>query len=205
MQMADVPMQLPATKNVRCITQAQVDDPASTLPSGSPDPKADCKVSDYKAVGSKVTWNLACSGSEPMTGQGEIVVDGDQYDGTMKMTMSQGAMTMKYSGKRVGDCHAVAGRARGCAFHAGAALVAVVLALAETWPLATRIATAYPIQRRPDDGRGPGQRERRSTVDLLDPGLERAAPRRPIRSASSTPTTCIRSGTRSRSRRIFSA
>jgi len=104
MQMADVPMQLPAMKSVRCITQEQLEDPGSTLPSGSPDPKADCKVSDYKAAGSRVTWNLACSGSEPMTGQGEIVVDGDQYDGTMKMTMDQGVMTMKYVGKRVGDC-----------------------------------------------------------------------------------------------------
>jgi hypothetical protein len=37
-------------------------------------------------------------------------------------------------------------RARGVGFHAGAAVVAVVLALAETWPLATRLATTYPIQ-----------------------------------------------------------
>lgn len=104
MQMADVPMPIPAQKNVRCITQAQLEDPGSTLPGGSPDPTADCKVSDYQAVGNKVTWKLACSGSQPMTGIGEIVVDGDRYDGSMKMTMDQGVMTMKYAAKRLGDC-----------------------------------------------------------------------------------------------------
>jgi hypothetical protein len=61
-------------------------------------------VSDYKAEGKKVTWKLTCSGAEPMTGQGEIAVDGDRYDGTMKMTMDQGTMTMTYAGKRLGDC-----------------------------------------------------------------------------------------------------
>jgi hypothetical protein len=104
MQMADVPMQLPAMTSARCITKEQLEDPASALPSGSPDPKADCRVSDYKAEGSKITWKLTCSGAEPMTGQGEITVDGDRYDGAMKMTMDQGVMTMKYAGKRVGDC-----------------------------------------------------------------------------------------------------
>jgi hypothetical protein len=104
MQMADVPVQLPARTSVRCITKAQLEDPGSTLPGGSPDPTADCKVSDYKAAGSTITWKVACSGAEPMTGEGEIVVDGDRYDGTMKMTMAQGVMTMKYAAKRVGDC-----------------------------------------------------------------------------------------------------
>lgn len=104
MQMPDMPMQMPATTKVRCITKAQLDDPESTLPGGSPDPSADCEVSNYKAEGKAVTWKLTCTGSQAMTGEGSIVFDGDRYDGTMKMTMDQGAMTMKYTGKRVGDC-----------------------------------------------------------------------------------------------------
>jgi hypothetical protein len=104
MEMPGMPMQLPATTRTQCVTQAQQDDPASTLPSGSPDPQADCKASDYRRDGDKVTWKLTCTGSQPMTGQGSIVVDGDRYDGTMVMTMDQGSMTMKYAGKRVGDC-----------------------------------------------------------------------------------------------------
>ena len=49
---------------------------------------------------------LACTGAQAMTGDGEMVFDGDSYTGRMNMTMSQGAMVMKYSGKRVGDCTA---------------------------------------------------------------------------------------------------
>ena len=104
MQMPGMPMQLPATTRTQCVTKAQQDDPASTLPNGSPDPQAKCKASDYHREGNKVTWKLACTGSQPMTGEGSIVVDGDRYDGTMVMTMDQGSMTMKYAGKRVGDC-----------------------------------------------------------------------------------------------------
>ena len=104
MQMPGVPVQLPATTRTQCVTKAQQDDPASTLPSGSPDPDAKCTPSDYHRDGNKVTWKVTCTGSQPMTGQGSIVLDGDRYDGTMVMTMDQGSMTMKYAGKRVGDC-----------------------------------------------------------------------------------------------------
>ena len=34
----------------------------------------------------------------------DTLVNGDAYDGTLKMTMQQGAMTMNMSGKRVSDC-----------------------------------------------------------------------------------------------------
>jgi len=51
---------------------------------------------------------MRCEGDNPMTGTGEIVYSGDTYLGTMKMTTGRGgqpmAMTMKYSGKRLGDC-----------------------------------------------------------------------------------------------------
>jgi hypothetical protein len=65
-------------------------------------------VSDYKTEGNKVSWSMRCEGDNPMTGTGEIVYSGDTYLGTMKMTTGRGgqpmAMTMKYSGKRLGDC-----------------------------------------------------------------------------------------------------
>ena len=97
-------LQLPPMTRNQCVTKAQQDDPASTLPSGSPDPQAKCKTSDYHRDGKTITWKLTCTGSQPMTGQGSIVLEGDRYDGTMVMTMDQGSMTMKYAGKRVGDC-----------------------------------------------------------------------------------------------------
>ena len=68
----------------------------------------DCKMSDYNVAGNKVTWSMACGGATPMTGTGEFVYSGDTYNGTMKMNMEQGGkprtMTMKYTGKRLGDC-----------------------------------------------------------------------------------------------------
>jgi hypothetical protein len=39
-----------------------------------------------------------------MTGSGEMKFEGDTYVGLMKMTTSRGEMTMKYSGKRLGEC-----------------------------------------------------------------------------------------------------
>jgi hypothetical protein len=33
-----------------------------------------------------------------------MLFSGDTYTGKVNMTTGQGAMTMKYSGKRVGDC-----------------------------------------------------------------------------------------------------
>jgi hypothetical protein len=39
-----------------------------------------------------------------MTGTGEITFKGDTYDGLMKVTSSQGEMSMKMSAKRLGDC-----------------------------------------------------------------------------------------------------
>jgi len=63
-----------------------------------------CKVSDYKATGNKVSWKMACTGQQALTGEGELTFGADTYTGTLKMVMPQGAMTMKLDGKRLGDC-----------------------------------------------------------------------------------------------------
>jgi len=40
-----------------------------------------------------------------VSGTGELVYSGDSYTGTMTMEMGgRGTMTMKYTGKRLGDC-----------------------------------------------------------------------------------------------------
>lgn len=103
MQMANMPMQLPPMKTTRCVTAEEVKDPASAVPRGAPGDNS-CKVSDQKVEGNKISWKMACTGQQKMTGSGEIVVNGDTYDGVAKMTMDMGEMTMKYSAKRLGDC-----------------------------------------------------------------------------------------------------
>ena len=55
----------------------------------------DCKVSDYKADGNKVTWSMTCEGRQPMTGKGEFLYAENAYTGTMTMDMQgRGGMTM---------------------------------------------------------------------------------------------------------------
>lgn len=97
----------PAMKTARCITaeelkkNAQAMLPSSAKP-GQPDP---CKVSDYTVKGQTVTWKVACSAPEAMTGSGEMTFKGDTFSGTMKMTHPQmGDLAMQLSGRRLGDC-----------------------------------------------------------------------------------------------------
>jgi hypothetical protein len=104
MEMPGMPMAMPAMKNTQCVTQQQIDSPNRGLPSGPNKNPNDCKISDYKVAGSTVTWAMACTGQAAMTGTGELRFTGDAYEGLMKMMMDQHQMTMKMSGKRLGDC-----------------------------------------------------------------------------------------------------
>jgi hypothetical protein len=104
MEMANVPTKMPPIKTTQCITKEQAADPSKSLPKGSADGKNDCTVSDYKVDGSKVSWKVACSRPQKMAGSGEMTFGSDTYDGTLKMTMDFGEMTMKMAGKRMGEC-----------------------------------------------------------------------------------------------------
>lgn len=109
MQMPNMPagVQMPAMKNTQCITPDQAKDPASAVPRQSGrgrGGKDDCKVSDYKMTGNTATWMMACTSPDKMTATGEMTFGDDSYTSTMKMVMAQGEMTMKTTGKRIGDC-----------------------------------------------------------------------------------------------------
>jgi hypothetical protein len=101
MQMAG--MTLPTQTMTQCVTPQQAGDPLKAIPQGrgGRGPSGDCKVSDYKIDGNKVTWSMTCP---EMTGAGEFVYAADAYTGTMKMNMQGQEMVMKYAGKRLGDC-----------------------------------------------------------------------------------------------------
>lgn len=106
MQMQMAGMAMPEMKSMQCVTPEQLQkDPASGLPNGARGAGPDaCKVSDYKQTGSTVSWKMTCTGAQAMTGEGELVFAGDAYTGTITMMMPQGSMSMKMSGKRLGDC-----------------------------------------------------------------------------------------------------
>ena len=102
-EMPGMPMKMPAMKTVQCITREQAEDPQRSVPQGGGAPN-NCKVSDYKVAGNKVTWSMKCEGPEAMSGTGEITYGENTLDGVMKMERQGQAMTMKYAGKRLGDC-----------------------------------------------------------------------------------------------------
>lgn len=116
MEMPGMPagMTMPPTTMTQCITPQDAADPSKSIPQQPPGrggAGSDCKMSDYKAEGNKVSWKMACTTPRPVTGTGEFVYEKDSYTGTMTMNMGAGragapggAMTMKYTGKRLGDC-----------------------------------------------------------------------------------------------------
>ena len=113
MMMPNMPMAMPPTTVTQCVTKEDAADPQKAMaPQGRGAPANDCKVSDYKQVGNKVTYNVSCTSPQPMKMAAEFVYGVDKYDGTMTMEMSRGGqpmqMTTKYAAKRLGDC--VAGK-----------------------------------------------------------------------------------------------
>jgi len=113
MDMPDMPnmpagFKMPAMTSTQCVTPAEANDPSKAMPQGGgrgrgPNPDK-CKISDYKTEGNKVTWSMTCEPPEAMTGTGEFVYAADSYTGVMKMNRGGQQMTMKYTGKRLGDC-----------------------------------------------------------------------------------------------------
>ncbi len=112
MMMPNMPGMLPPTKNIQCITKEEAADPNRALPSGpqrAGGPPPDCKMTDQKVLGNKITWSMQCNGPMAANGTGEITYAGDSYTGQMVTNMvGRGGqpmgMTIKYSGKRLGDC-----------------------------------------------------------------------------------------------------
>jgi hypothetical protein len=103
MEMPGMPMKMPAMTTTQCITKEQVEDPQRSVPQGRGTPN-NCKVFNYKVSGNKVSWSMKCEGPEAMSGTGEITYGDNTYDGVMKMERQGQTMTMKYTGKRLGDC-----------------------------------------------------------------------------------------------------
>ncbi len=60
-----------------------------------------CRTTDFKAEGNKVTWSVTCEG---MTGRGEITRTAETFSGTMQFSSEEGNMTIKVDGRRLGGC-----------------------------------------------------------------------------------------------------
>ena len=69
--------------------------------------ESNCTMSDVARSGSTMTWNMRCT-NPAATGTGKMTLEGDaSYTGEVTMTMSEGTMVMKLSGRRTGgECDA---------------------------------------------------------------------------------------------------
>jgi uncharacterized protein DUF3617 len=109
MDMPGMPMKIPPMTHTQCVTkqQAEANDVQKMFPQGRGGRGGDqnCTYTDQKIEGNKVSWKMACTGPQPMTGSGEMTFADNAYTGVITMDMAgRGSMNMKYTGKRVGDC-----------------------------------------------------------------------------------------------------
>ena len=106
MEMAGMPMAMPATTARVCIANGRERDPRYTAPS------KDCEMSDFKTSGNKSSWKMRCrQNGEVMNGSGEMSGDAEKSEGTLRMNGKSGGqdvnMTLKLNTKRVGgNCDA---------------------------------------------------------------------------------------------------
>ena len=101
MDMPGMPFQPAPTKVTRCYTKEDLKDDSKVIPKQ----EGDCKITDMKHTGSKVTWKIVCTGKSKGKGQGEIIYKGDSaYDGSMKLEMEGMEVTSHYKARRIGAC-----------------------------------------------------------------------------------------------------
>ena len=93
-------MQMPATSQQICMKKGE--QRAEDLQQDK-----NCKVTEQKVVGNKMTWTIVCTGKDAMSGTGEMTRTADSMDGRMRMKTSDGdEMNVVYTGKRAGGCNA---------------------------------------------------------------------------------------------------
>jgi len=103
MNMPGMPMAMPAQVNRVCLGKNRKDEDLI--------PKQDnCRVTDSKRTGNRLTYRMECSGSEPSVIVGDLTFGTNAYEGAMQMTMTRtnDTMNMALAGRRVGECTAPA-------------------------------------------------------------------------------------------------
>jgi len=95
-----LPFQLPAQTVNHCYTKKELQESA-----GVPKQSDDCKVTESKKTGNKVTWKVVCTGKNAGTGSGEMIFkSATAYEGSMSVENKGRVTTTRYEGKRLGDC-----------------------------------------------------------------------------------------------------
>lgn len=98
MSMEGMPMAMPARTQKVCTPRTWTEPPNVAG-------DKQCDTLDFRNTPTTSTWKVRCPGPPEVTGEGAITrTSPDAYTGTMKMTSADGVMTMKMSGRRLGDC-----------------------------------------------------------------------------------------------------
>ena len=101
MDMPGMPFKMPPTTVSHCYSKEDVASKERVVPKQ----KDDCKMTDFRQSGNRVTWKVACRGKHASKGEGEMVFRGaTAYEGSMKLDSDGMVMTTNYKAKRVGDC-----------------------------------------------------------------------------------------------------
>ena len=101
MNIPNMPIKMPPINVTHCVTKEQAENPEGSIPKSQKD--SGCKYTDVKVDGGTVSWKVDCE-KQHMTGTGKVTYTDDSYTGVAEMQMQDQTMTMKYSGKRLGDC-----------------------------------------------------------------------------------------------------
>lgn len=98
MSMPGMPMSMPAHSMKVCARHG------ATQPPMANNPEQKCENTNFQRSASTVTWATSCK-NPPMTGEGQITYDSpDSYSGTITFNSEHGAMTIKLTGKKIGNC-----------------------------------------------------------------------------------------------------
>ena len=103
MEMAGMPMAMPPTSQRVCVKKGAKDE--DFVPR-----QENCRVSDTTRTGSRLTFKIACAGSNPMIGTGDFTFDANGYNGQIRMKGKMEGqdvdMTQAIAARRVGGCTA---------------------------------------------------------------------------------------------------
>lgn len=103
MEMVGMPMAMPPISQRLCVKKGAKDE--DLVPR-----QENCRVSDTTRTGSRLTFRIACAGGNPMIGTGDFTIDGNGYNGQIRMKGKMEGqdvdMTQAITARRVGGCTA---------------------------------------------------------------------------------------------------
>jgi hypothetical protein len=102
MEMSGMPASMPTVTFKQCMSQ-------QNLVPIDPNNSQDCKITDMKTKGNKVTWTMQCTQQgSTLTANGSMTFHGDWFEGITKMKMGPEAgnmiITNRMKGKYIGAC-----------------------------------------------------------------------------------------------------